>query len=159
MNLAAITLVLAIGWAAATGSFSLLNLLFGGVVGMLCLYLVRDHVGGAVFGPRAKRIIVLAFTFLKELVVSASRVAVLVCRPDLNKRIQPAIIAFPLTAKGDGEITLLANMITLTPGTLSVDVSEDRRFLYIHAMDVKDKDAMIAEIRDGFERQVVEAFK
>ena len=159
MNLAAITLILAFGWAAATGSFSLLNLLFGGIVGVICLYLVRDFIGGPVFGPRLKRILVLTLAFLVDLVVSASRVAVLVLRPDLNRRIRPAIIAFPLSAKTDAEITVLANLITLTPGTLSVDVSEDRRFLYIHAMDVGDREALIAEIRDGVEKRVVEAFR
>lgn len=66
-------------------------------------------------------------------------------------------MAFPLTASSTVEITLLANLITLTPGTLSVDVSADRRFLLIHAIDVGDREALIREIRDGFEKKVMEA--
>ncbi len=78
-------------------------------------------------------------------------------QPRSQRRIRPAIIAFPLTVTSDAEITLLANLITLTPGTLSVDVSEDRRFLYVHAIDVGDREALIREIRDGFEKKVMEA--
>lgn len=157
MNLALVTLLLALGWAAATGSFSLLNLGFGALVGGVCLYLIRDQVGGPTFGPRLRRITGLALLFVRELFLSAFRVAGLVIRPDLNRRIRPAIVAFPLTLTSDAQITLLANLITLTPGTLSVDVSEDRRFLYVHAIDVGDREALIREIRDGFEKQVMEA--
>ena len=58
----------------------------------------------------------------------------MVLTPDLRGSLRPAIVAFPLTVKSDAEITLLANLITLTPGTLSVDVSEDRAVLYVHVL-------------------------
>jgi multicomponent Na+:H+ antiporter subunit E len=53
----------------------------------------------------------------------------------------PGIIAFPLDAKSDLEITLFANLLTLTPGTLSLDVSSDKKILYVHALYVKDADS------------------
>jgi multicomponent Na+:H+ antiporter subunit E len=59
----------------------------------------------------------------------------------------------------DFEITLLANLITLTPGTLSVDVSDDRRLLFVHAIDCPDADKAVRDIRDGFERKILEAFR
>jgi multicomponent Na+:H+ antiporter subunit E len=77
----------------------------------------------------------------------------------MNKHLRPGIIAFPLTVTRDAEITVLANLITLTPGTLSVDVSEDRRILYVHAIDASNKDALIREIARGFETKVKEAFR
>ena len=83
----------------------------------------------------------------------------LVIRPDLNAHIRPAIIAFPLSVTSDAEITLLANLITLTPGTLSVDVSEDRRSLFIHAIHVTDREAFIRDIASGFEAKVAGAFR
>ena len=101
----------------------------------------------------------LGWLFITELVASALRVARLVLRPDLNAHIRPAIIAFPLSLTSDAEITLLANLITLTPGTLSVDVSADRRFLYIHAIHVTDRAAFIKEIAAGFEAKVAGAFR
>lgn len=159
MSVILLTIVLALGWAAATGSFSLPNLLLGAVVSGLSLYVVRQFVSSPRLLSRAARFVGLAWTFLVELVLSALRVARLVIRPDVNAHIRPAIVAFPLTAKTDAEITLLANLITLTPGTLSVDVSEDRRFLYIHVIHLTDRDAFIRELASGFERQVTEALR
>src|SRR5690606_25257724 len=101
------------------------------------------------FWRRAIRVAALALLFVQELILSALRVAALVLRPRLDLR--PALIAFPLTATRDVEITLLANLITLTPGTLSVDVSADRRYLMIHAIDVADREALVRSIREGFE--------
>ncbi|MEP3300463.1 MAG: Na+/H+ antiporter subunit E, partial [Roseibium sp.] len=57
------------------------------------------------------------------------------------------------------EITMLANLITLTPGTLSVDVSEDRKTLYVHCIDVPDPQATIDDIKNGFERKILEVFR
>ena len=159
MSLVLLTIVLALGWAAATGSFTLPNLLLGALVSIAGLFVVRQYVSRPQLLPRVMRIVSLGLLFITELVVSAIRVARLVIRPDLNAHIRPAIIAFPLSVTRDAEITLLANLITLTPGTLSVDVSEDRRFLYIHAIHVTDRDAFIREIASGFEQKVAGAFR
>ncbi len=153
------TFVLALGWAAANGSFTLFNLLVGGVLGGLALFLVRDRVVGPRLSQRLARIAALVLHFLYELVLSASRVALLVVRPDMQKHLKPAIIAFPLTATSDAEITLLANIITLTPGTLSLDLSEDRKTLYVHAVGMEDRERLIREIAAGFEARVIEVFR
>lgn len=154
-----LTIVLALGWVTATGSFTLPNLLLGAVVGGAGLFVIRSYVSRPNLLPRVLRIVSLALLFIKELVLSALRVARLVIRPDLNAHIRPAIIAFPLTATGDAEITLLANLITLTPGTLSVDVSEDRRLLHIHVIHLTDREAFIRDIAAGFETKVMGAFR
>lgn len=159
MNLLLPAVLLALGWAAATGTFSLLNLLFGGLVAWVGLFVVRDRVESPRLLRRARRIASLAGLLVYELFLSAIRVAVLVARPDMRRHLRPAIIAFPLTATSDAEITLLANLITLTPGTLSVDVSDDRKTLYVHAINCPDKAATIAEISEGFEVKVMEAFR
>ena len=72
---------------------------------------------------------------------------------------RPGIVAIPLDIERDIEITLLANMITLTPGTLSIDVSNDKRILYVHGMHVQDLEEFKREIKDGFEKLVQEAFE
>ncbi len=74
-----------IGWAAATGSFTLANLLFGALIGGACLFVIRDRVGGPVIWPRVKRFAALLALFVKELFLSAIRVALLVVRPDLAR--------------------------------------------------------------------------
>ena len=92
---------------------------------------------------------------LKELVVSSMRVAydVLTRTSHLN----PAIIAVPLDAESDREIVTLAVLVTLTPGTLSLKVSDDRRTLYVHEMYVSEGDVERARrlIKDGYERRVL----
>ncbi len=159
MNLPLLTIVLALGWCAATDSFSLLNLVFGAVLAGVALFFVRDRMRGSSFAIRFIRVLALVWLFIRELALSAVRVSVLVLRPDMKAHLSPEIVAFPLHLKSDAEITLLANLITLTPGTLSVDVSEDRQTLYIHALRVTDKEALIVEIRNGFEKAVARAFR
>lgn len=152
-----VNLLLAFAWAAVTGNFTFANLLFGFALGALSLWLIRDRVGTVAYFGRARRVVTLGLLFLYELVISSIRVAWIVLNPRMP--IRPGIIAFPLQVTRDAEITLLANLITLTPGTLSVDVSEDRRFLYIHAIDVPDAERLKREIASGFERKIIEAFE
>lgn len=95
----------------------------------------------------------LVLLFVRELVLSALKVAWLVVQPKL--RIRPAIIAYPLTVTSDAQITLLANMITLTPGTLSVDVSDDRKTLYVHVIDMATREELVGAIAAGFETSIL----
>jgi len=140
-----------------TGSFSLANLLLGLALGGLALFLVRDSLGAGGSFLRTRRAAALLALFVEQLVRSAWRVAVLVLSPRLVVR--PGILAYPLTVDRDIEITLLANLITLTPGTLSVDVSDDRRTLYVHAIDCADPAQVRRDIAEGFERRILEAFR
>ena len=156
MKLFGLNLLLAIIWAAVTGSASLLNLALGFVLSAAALFILREQMVGRGYLARARLVARLVLLFLRELALSAIRVAILVTRRDMQ--LKPGIVAFPLTVTSDTEITLLANLITLTPGTLSVDVSEDRRFLYVHALDLSDPEAVIRDIRDGFEAQIREVF-
>ena len=150
-------LLLAIAWAAVSGSASPHNLLLGFVLGAIALAIVRQSIGRGAYVFRAGRILSLALLFLKELALSAWTVALTVLKPRMD--IKPGIFAFPLTVDRDFEITLLANLITLTPGTLSVDVSDNGRTLYVHALDCSDPQAARKAIAEGFERKIMEAFR
>ena len=92
--------------------------------------------------------------FLKELFVSSFRVAVDVL--SFRSNFTPGVIAFPLRAERDIEIVLLANVISLTPGTLSLEVSADRKWLYIHAMYAADVEQVRNEIQNGLEKKLLE---
>ncbi|MCP4315222.1 MAG: Na+/H+ antiporter subunit E [Hyphomicrobiales bacterium] len=157
MRLFLINMLLALTWAAVTGFFTILNLAFGFFLGAFVLYLIREQVGSVGYFSRARRIASLFVLFLYELAMSAIRVAIMVLSPKMN--LKPGIFAYRLEVDRDFEITLLANMITLTPGTLSVDVSEDKKFLYVHAIDCSDLEATRKDIADGFERKILEAFR
>lgn len=153
-----INVLLAVAWVFVTGSFSVLNGVFGFVLGLGALSLIREQIGTIGYVRRIRRVTGLAGLFLYELLLSAIRVFKLVLTPDLSK-LEPGFIAYPLTVDRDYEISMLANLITLTPGTLSVDVSDDRRTLYIHAIHVPDPEELRADIANGFERKIMEAFR
>ena len=97
----------------------------------------------------------LSSLFFKDLVLSVRDVAILVLRP--RRPFHSAIVAVPLDLKSDEGITLLANMITLTPGTTSLHVSEDKSTLYAHVMNASDQS--VTGIKEGFERSVMEVLK
>jgi multicomponent Na+:H+ antiporter subunit E len=98
----------------------------------------------------------LLFYFLKELLIASLVVAWDVVTP--RSRVESGVIALPLEVKSNMEITILASLISLTPGTLSLDVSEDRRYLFIHAVYIKggDIEGLKRQIKNGFEKKLLE---
>ena len=156
MAIILVNLLLAFAWAAMTGAFTLINVLFGFVLGGICLSLIRNQAGAISHFMRLVLALELALIFLFELVKSSVSVAIIVLSP--GRKLEPAIIAYPLDVKSDAEITLLANLITLTPGTLSIDVSDDASTLYVHAIDAPDIDAIISDIKSSFERRIARVF-
>jgi multicomponent Na+:H+ antiporter subunit E len=149
--------LLALAWMALTGDWSLPALLFACGLAWLLLRLVHPLGGEGFRRVRLARLPGFLLYFLKEVAVANLKVAAAVIEP--AGRLRPAIVAVPLAVDRDAEIALLANLITLTPGTLSLDVSPDRRTLYVHAMAVSNPDDLRRGIRDGFERRILEVFR
>ncbi len=100
-------------------------------------------------------IVKLIALFVKELFVSGFTVVGQILRPGL-RHLRPGIFAYRTVLKSDWEITLLSCLICLTPGTLTLEVSRDGHTLYIHAMDIGDKDAVTEQIRGTFEKAILE---
>ncbi|TPE45976.1 Na+/H+ antiporter subunit E [Pontibacter mangrovi] len=96
------------------------------------------------------------FFFFKELLVANLKIAYDILTP--HYRMRPTVLALPLEASSDFEIAVLANLIGLTPGTLSIDVSPDRRILYVHTLYLFNDDAeqMKQHIKNGLERKILE---
>jgi multicomponent Na+:H+ antiporter subunit E len=99
----------------------------------------------------------LTVFFLKELAISSLRVSWDVITPRHINR--PGIIGVPLTARTNLEIFLVANLVSLTPGTLSVDLSEDKKTLFVHVMFLEDIDKTRADIKNGLERRILEVMR
>jgi multicomponent Na+:H+ antiporter subunit E len=150
-------LVLALSWVALTGEVSLGNLLEGAVLSALLLALLRFRAGRGFRLSKVPKALGLLAYFLKELLLANAAVAKSVLSPASS--LSPGIVAVPLDLTSDAGITTLANLITLTPGTLSIDVSEDRRTLWVHALQVGDPEAFRREVKEGFERRVKEVFE
>ena len=154
-SLLSLNLILALFWIAVTGSPTALNFLLGVALSAGVIWLARVRLGADIYFRRLGAWWRLLLTFVLELVKSTWAVVKLAWAP--GQRYTTAFVAVPLQVKSDVEITLLANLITLTPGTLTVDVSSDRSTLYIHALDAPDLEALRADIATGFEKQVREA--
>lgn len=154
MNTLLLNVALALVWAAARGDFHPSNLIVGFALGFGIIYFYQRVTGDVEYTHRFWKVFTFFLFFIRELFVANLRVAHDVVTPRHDMR--PGIIAIPLSVKTDLQITLLANLISLTPGTLSLDISDDRRVLYIHAMYVDDPDSLRHEIKAGFERRVLE---
>lgn len=149
-------ILLTLIWVAITGNFILLNYVFGFIISFFILRLVAIP-GKRKYFRLVPKVIAFIFYFLYELTKANLQVAYEVLTPKLN--MTPGIIKFPLDAETDLEITFLANLITLTPGTLSLDVSDDKKVLYIHSMYIKDRESFIAGIKNGFEKRLLEILR
>jgi multicomponent Na+:H+ antiporter subunit E len=154
LNYIILNLLLSAAWAALTGEFTPGNLAGGFVMGYVVLWLARGALGQSSYFVKVPQVIAFIGYFLWELVKANVRVAAEVLTP--GHQMRPAIVAIPLDLRSPLAITLLAQMITLTPGTLSLDVSSDRRVLYVHSMYVDDIDAFRRSIKDGFERRLLQ---
>jgi multicomponent Na+:H+ antiporter subunit E len=159
MNIFLWNLLLAVTWAVATGHFTLGNLLLGMVLGYFILWFARRTLGPTNYFAKVPQVVTFAIFYIKQLILSNLRVAYDVITP--THYMQPGVIDVPLDARTDAEITLLANLITLTPGTLSLDVADDRRTLYVHCMYIPGNDIAAArdEIKQGLERRVLEVMR
>jgi multicomponent Na+:H+ antiporter subunit E len=157
MKLFLSNIILALLWALLSGDISQYSLMTGFVLGYLVLGMMATQATEKSYFKKVRQTLAFILEFLKELGLSTYRVVYDILTP--THYMKPGVIAFPLEAKTDAEITMLANVITLTPGTLSLDVSEDRKTLYIHAMYIDDPDALRREIKEGLERKLLEMMR
>ena len=147
-------LLLTFIWVALTGGFTFVNIFFGFVLSYFILYMITRGNGRARYFKIVPRIIAFVFYFIYELIRANLQVAWEIMTPRLH--MTPGIIGVPLDVTTDAQITFLANLITLTPGTLSLDVSDDKKVLYIYSMYIKDRETFIHDIKNGFEKRILE---
>jgi multicomponent Na+:H+ antiporter subunit E len=140
-------------WVFLTGSYEVSSFSFGFLIGFIIMWVIGSQTGSNKYIKIIPRIIGFIFYFLYEVIVANLQVAYEVMTPNLY--VKPGIIKIPLDVETNAEISILANLITLTPGTLSIDVSDDKKVLYVHSMYVTDKDKFIHEIKNGFERRIL----
>lgn len=152
-----VNIVLAMAWAAMNGEINPANLTAGFVLGYLMLLVTRKALNSSRYVSKVPQVLYFVLYFLWELIQSNVRVAYEVLTP--GHHMKPGIVAVPLDIQRDYQIILLANMITLTPGTLSIDVSSDKQTLYVHSMYIDDVEEFRMSIKNGFERRIMELFK
>jgi multicomponent Na+:H+ antiporter subunit E len=125
------------------------ELVIGVLVGFPIAYGVRRFYTPSGGVLRALRVAPYAalylLAFLRELVTANVDVAYRVLAPSMP--IDPAVLVLPLRVRSDFAITLIANSITLTPGTLTMDYDAETNTLYVHSIDGSDPEAVVEPIR------------
>ncbi len=154
-----INVMLALVWTAVSGTVNSTNLLVGLVLGYVILLIAQPLIEVANYVERVWALTDLLLTFIRELLLSSFRVAKDVIMPS-HAHLDPGVIAVPVDLETELELTVFANLISLTPGTLTLDHSADKRFLYIHVMDIQDRDveAVRRNLKELFEERVRRAF-
>ena len=150
-------LLLAFLWVALTGALSYTGFIFGFMLGFFVLWIMNRNEADRRYFYRLPKIFSFVFYFLYQLLKANAQVAYDVITPKYFFR--PGIVRYPLSAKSDFEINLLSTLVSLTPGTLIIDVSEDKKTLYIHAMYLKTAEAFVNELKTGIERRMLEILR
>ncbi len=150
-------ILLALIWAFMTGRLAPTNILVGFVLGFVTLWMLQRPGERSRYFSKIFKVIGFLLWFAWEVLLSNLRVAHDVVTP--RHRSRPGTLAIPLEVQTPLEITLFANLITLTPGTLSLDVSDDRKTLYIHAMFIDDADELRRDIKEGLEKKLLEVLR
>jgi multicomponent Na+:H+ antiporter subunit E len=182
MNMFLLNILLAATWGMATGLFTVSNLAVGFVLGFLILRFNQRLLGPSPYFAKVPQVLRFALRYVWELFLANLRVASDVLRVGVWSRaggskidsgstfpapvapasyVSPGVVGITLDACTDLEIVLLANLLTLTPGSVSLDLSEDRRVLYVHAMyiDGGDIEAYRQSVKAGLERRVLELLR
>jgi multicomponent Na+:H+ antiporter subunit E len=148
-------------WVFLTGELTLGNVGFASLLS-LCLLFISGGGMRIKYLQRKQKFSIFKYLvtltrfslfFLGQLLSAGITVFLSILNPH---KLQPGVIAVPLDVKSHAEITLLANLITLTPGTVSLDVSTDNRVIYVHTIQYEDEETFRKEIKDGFEQRVIE---
>ncbi|HVL87723.1 MAG TPA: Na+/H+ antiporter subunit E [Candidatus Thermoplasmatota archaeon] len=150
-------LILTMAWVLLTGNFSLPNLLLGLLIGYLIISFAQVTVGPVNYARKVLHAIAFAVLYLKEVLLANVQIAIDILTPRMRAR--PCIVAIPLGDRSDAEITLLASLLTMTPGTLSLDVSDDKKTLFIHAMYVRDVEELRRHVQRNFGDPVAELMR
>ncbi|MDM5228663.1 Na+/H+ antiporter subunit E [Cytobacillus sp. NJ13] len=141
-------------WMFLTTTYDGVAFLKGYLFGLLIIFVFRRFFNSRFYLQRVIAVLNLLYIFIRELILANIAVLKVVLKPKLDMK--PGIFAFPTVLEKDWEITVLANLITLTPGTLTISVSDDNKTLYVHAMDMGEVQDEIDSIKNSFEKAIME---
>ena len=136
-----------------TGEISFVNFTAGFIFSYLILLVVYSRKRESSYFKKVIHVFLFFIFYVVELVLSNFSIAIDILTP--RKKLNPGIIAFPLTAKTNTEITLVANLITMAPGEISLDVSEDKKYLYLHVVHIESVEKSIQSIQKSLEKRVL----
>ncbi|HIW12572.1 MAG TPA: Na+/H+ antiporter subunit E [Candidatus Salinicoccus stercoripullorum] len=152
-----INLFLAALWMFMGSEFSVASFFTGYIMGLAAVFMLRRFLPGSFYLKRLWAIIKLFFIFIIELLKANIHVARIVLSPKID--VHPGFYAYPCDLEEDWEIVLLSSLITLTPGTVVVAISDDHSTIYIHGVDMRSAEEEIDGIKSAFENVIKEVAK
>ena len=148
---------LALVWTFLQGELRATNFVIGLALGYLIIALSQRALDNQRYVMKVGQVVYFLGFVLWEVFTASIALAWLIMNPRM--RVRPGVVAVPLDAETDLEIATLATLITLSPGTLTLDVSDDRSTLYVHTILLDDPDAFRRDIKDRFERRVLRVMR
>lgn len=152
-----LNVVLALTWCAASGAINTRTFAVGFVVGYVILSVHPEITGSQTYRKKIYHFLEFVGYFLYEVVLGALDMASATLSP--FRTLRPGIVAVPLDTQSAAEHTLLANAVTLTPGTMSIDLTPDGKTLYVHVIDVESPEAVRRAIKNGLESRIIQLFE
>ena len=153
-----LTLLLVVVWTFLQNDLSAGMVVFGLILGVIIPFGTSIWWPDRPSGFRMGKMISYSLLVIWDILVANVQVAwIVLTRP--NDKLRPAWIEVPLDLRQPEAISVLAGTITLTPGTLSADLSEDGAYLLVHALHAPDPDAVRDDIKDRYERRLKEIFE
>lgn len=149
-----LNLAIALAWMLLHNTWNGSTMMIGYLIGLALLFVLRRFLPQPFYFRKVWAVVKLLLLFLKELLMSSLFVAKEVIRPTV--KVRPGIVAVPTDLKSDAEITLFACLITLTPGTLTLEVSPDHDMLFVHSLDIQDAEETIQQMKMTFEKAIME---
>ena len=152
-----LSLLLMVCWLWLNNTLAVGHVLLGAVLGIGIPYVTRRFWPEPLVIRRPLRVVEYAAVVLYDIVVANLQVAAIILGP--LSRLRPAFVRVPLDLRTDFAVTVLASTVTLTPGTVSVEVEDDgtgRRLLVVHALRCLDPDDMVRTIKERYERRLKE---
>lgn len=152
-----LTLLLAIVWVLLQNEITAGMAVFGLILGIIIPRATAVWWPDSPRGFRMGKMISYSLLVMWDILVANVQVAWIVLTRS-NASLRPAWVVVPLDLKKPEAISVLAGTITLTPGTVSADLSDNGHSLLVHALDAPDPDAVRDEIKDRYERRLKEIF-
>lgn len=141
----------------ATGTLTEENFIFGFLISFGILYVITINKQDRKYFTILPKLVSF-FLFMFWEIIKTNLVTV---KESLyaKSKLKPAVVKVPLTVESDLEITILAIMVSVTPGTLVMDISDDKKVMYVHVMHVSNKQDFIDEVKNKFEKRLLEILK
>lgn len=149
-----LNLIIAFVWMFLNNAWNGVGFITGYLLGLLLIGGMRRFFPQRLYVVRVWAIIKLLILLLKELVRASIEVIRQIIKPKLD--IRPGIFTYRTELSSDWEVTLLCLLISLTPGSLPLEISGNQRKLFIHALDIKDEQQLRDDIKNTFEKAIME---